>query len=76
MTYLMDKFIFFFDEPTFGQDQSSIDLIIELIKYLKLKKKIQFIISHDEKFIKSIATKVYCLENLNLIDVTKDYHHG
>ena len=70
----MNKSFMFYDEPTFGQDQDSIKLIADLIKYIKSKNKIQFIISHDEEFIKLVADKVYQLENLKLTDVTADIY--
>ena len=72
MTFMMNKSFMFYDEPTFGQDHDSIKLIADLIMYIKSKNKIQFIISHDEEFIKLVADKVYQLENLKLKDVTGD----
>lgn len=63
MTVFLDKSIILYDEPTFGQDQQSIAVIVELIKYLKAMGKIQIIISHDESFIDSIADKTYELKS-------------
>ena len=71
MTVFLDKTVLFYDEPTFGQDLDSIEQIIELILYLKEMGKIQFIISHDENFINTIADKVYHLEGRTLTEVTK-----
>ncbi|MDO9181893.1 MAG: ABC transporter ATP-binding protein [Bacteriovorax sp.] len=63
ITVLQEKSILLYDEPTFGQDQSSIFKIKELILSLKNMGKIQVIISHDEAFINSLPTKIYLLSN-------------
>lgn len=67
MTVFLDKGIVFFDEPTFGQDFESIEFIKEIILWLKNLGKIQFIISHDDKFIDSLPASVYQLENESLV---------
>lgn len=56
---ILDKKIIFYDEPTFGQDTNNIEKIKNIINELKTLNKLQFIISHDEKFIKEVGTCVY-----------------
>ena len=63
MTVFLGKNILLYDEPTFGQDQASVDNIICLVRELKKKKLIQLIISHDEKIIKDVATRVFELKD-------------
>ena len=67
MTVFSNKSVFLYDEPTFGQDQDSIDLIKEIIFQLKAMGKIQIIISHDEIFIDSLSANVYELNNGSLM---------
>ena len=67
MTVFLDKSIFLYDEPTFGQDQQSINAIVEMIMHLKTLGKVQIIISHDELFNNVIASKVYDLEKKSLV---------
>lgn len=62
MTILLDKRIIFYDEPTFGQDEKSIDKIIQIFGELKNKGYLQIFISHDDKFINKVATKVFELK--------------
>ena len=52
MIALLDKTILLFDEPTFGQDHESIQIITKMIKHLQTQNKIQIIISHDDDFIR------------------------
>jgi energy-coupling factor transport system ATP-binding protein len=66
MTVFQNKNILFYDEPTFGQDSGSITVIRDLMLELKAMGKIQFIISHDEDFIKSLDAKVYLLKDCHL----------
>lgn len=60
---ILNKKIIFYDEPTFGQDEKNINRIKTLIKKAQESGRIQFIISHDEKFIAEVATKVLILKN-------------
>lgn len=57
------KSLFLYDEPTFGQDAKSKQLIASLMKTIKNYGALQIVISHDEEFIESIADKVLVLEN-------------
>jgi len=66
---LQNKNILLYDEPTFGQDDFSKDLIRQIILNLKKAGKIQLIISHDDSFIQSIGAFVYSLENGQLVRV-------
>jgi energy-coupling factor transporter ATP-binding protein EcfA2 len=56
------KSLFLFDEPTFGQDAKSKQLIASLMKTIKNYGALQIVISHDEEFIESVADKVFLLE--------------
>ena len=67
MTVFLDKSIFLYDEPTFGQDQQSINDIAEMMRHLKSLGKIQIIISHDEHFNNVIADKIYSLESKSFV---------
>ncbi|MGZ3788496.1 MAG: ATP-binding cassette domain-containing protein [Bacteriovorax sp.] len=66
MTVFQDKSVLFYDEPTFGQDKENIAIIREIVLHLKEMGKIQFIISHDEEFIRSLDAGVYELKNYHL----------
>lgn len=67
MTAFHHKSILFFDEPTFGQDSESIHLIKTIILQLSAMGKLQFIISHDENFIRSLGAQVYELVDYHLV---------
>lgn len=67
MTVFLDKSIFLYDEPTFGQDQQSINAIVEMMLYLKSLGKLQIIISHDEHFNELVADKIYDLERKSFV---------
>lgn len=56
------KSLFLYDEPTFGQDAKSKQLIASLMKTIRNYGALQIVISHDEEFIESIADKVFTLE--------------
>lgn len=69
MTVFLGKKVILYDEPTFGQDDKSRNIIASLISELKTQGIIQIIISHDDFFIEQVADRVYRLEqgNLNVI---------
>ena len=56
------KFIFF-DEPTSGMDYNNMLKISKLIKKMKTKDNIVFIVSHDIEFINATTDYVLCLED-------------
>lgn len=62
MTVFLGKSVLLFDEPTFGQDQNSIQKISQLMRELKKLGLIQVFISHDDAFIKETADRVFILE--------------
>lgn len=70
MTIFLGKSILLYDEPTFGQDQASIEQIIALIKEMKKQKIVQIFISHDEKIIKETADRVFELKDGILNEVS------
>ena len=63
LTLFMGKSLFFYDEPTFGQDAQSKEMIKTLMKTVKKQGPLQIVISHDEEFIQDIADKIFTLEN-------------
>lgn len=69
MTVFHDKSLLFYDEPTFGQDKTSIAIIREIILYLKQRGMVQFIISHDEAFINSLDAREFELRNCHLVEI-------
>ena len=71
---LMNKSIYLYDEPTFGQDNNSIQKIIEIIKSLQNINTLQIIISHDEAFINQVANRVFEVKNNSLIEIKKFKH--
>ena len=71
MTVFLEKSLILYDEPTFGQDQKSIEEIIVLIRELKKLGLIQVFISHDDYFIEKIADRVLILEAGRLHEVPR-----
>ena len=69
MTVFLGKSILLYDEPTFGQDQKSIEQIIALIKEIKKQKIIQVFISHDDKIIQEAADRVFELKDGKLNEI-------
>lgn len=67
MILFLEKSIILYDEPTFGQDSESSDLIKQIICHMKSLGKIQLVISHDDNFIDSLGGLVYQLENESLV---------
>ena len=70
MTVFLGKSLLLFDEPTFGQDQRSVVEISQLMKELKKLGLIQLFISHDDKFIKETADRVFVLESGGLNEIS------
>lgn len=68
MTVFQDKSILFYDEPTFGQDKNSIIIITSIIEYLAQVGKIQFIISHNDEFIRSLNARVFEIVDYQLLE--------
>lgn len=70
MTVFLGKSLLLYDEPTFGQDQKSIQEISLLMKELKKLGLIQLFISHDDKFIQETADRVFVLESGSLNEIS------
>lgn len=66
MIIYQNRNVLFYDEPTFGQDKKSVDMIRSMILQQKDLGKIQFIISHDDHFIESLNPVIYQLEEQTL----------
>jgi energy-coupling factor transport system ATP-binding protein len=61
-----NRSVLFYDEPTFGQDKKSVDMIRSMILQQQKMGKIQFLISHDDHFIESLNPIIYQLEDQTL----------
>lgn len=72
MTVFLEKGLLLYDEPTFGQDESSIASISTLMRELKNLGVIQVFISHDEDFIKKTADRVFILESGSLNEIPRN----
>lgn len=59
------RFIFF-DEPTSGMDYKNMLKISKLIKSMKTKDNIIFIVSHDTEFLNEVADSILCLEDYRI----------
>lgn len=57
----------FYDEPTNGIDITSKELLIEFIRELKKKSKIQIIATHDIDLMKSIGDVILIINNGKLV---------
>lgn len=71
MTVFLGKAMLLYDEPTFGQDLSSVTEISNLMLELKKLGIIQIFISHDEDFISKTADRVYILEAGGMHEVSR-----
>lgn len=69
LTVFQNKKVILYDEPTFGQDETSKEKIIELVLLLKSLGYVQFFITHDRYFSQKIATHKKKLVEGRLIDV-------
>jgi energy-coupling factor transport system ATP-binding protein len=58
-----NKNILLYDEPTFGQDENNIQMLVDIILNLKKMNKLQIIISHDEDFIEKVGDRVLSLKD-------------
>jgi energy-coupling factor transport system ATP-binding protein len=59
----LKKKILFLDEPTFGQDDENKKIIADIVLSLKKMGALVFMISHDNKFIQSVADRIFKLED-------------
>ncbi len=57
-----------FDEPTFGQDPTNKEKLINLISDMRKSGKSFLIVSHDLPFIEAVADKIYLLKEGTLQD--------
>ncbi|MBC7712162.1 MAG: ABC transporter ATP-binding protein [Rhizobacter sp.] len=71
MTVFLGKSIFLYDEPTFGQDQESIEQITALIRELKKHGLVQIMISHDDSLIYDVADRVLVLKDGGLNEIPR-----
>jgi energy-coupling factor transporter ATP-binding protein EcfA2 len=71
MTIFLGKNILLFDEPTFGQDQNSIEQIAGLIRELKKRGLVQIMISHDDELIHDVADRILVLANGSLNEIPR-----
>ena len=66
----LNKKVIFYDEPTYGQDRQNQINLVQIIHALKEKNLLQIIISHDDDFIRQIATHVYQIQNKKIVLLT------
>jgi energy-coupling factor transporter ATP-binding protein EcfA2 len=71
MTVFLGKGLLLYDEPTFGQDYSSVEEISSLMRELKNLGIVQVFISHDEEFISKTADRAYILEAGGLNEISR-----
>ncbi len=62
--------ILILDEPTSGIDPSSVDSIFSLLKALSQEKSI-LVVTHDLNMVLKYATRIFCLENGNILELPK-----
>jgi energy-coupling factor transport system ATP-binding protein len=62
MALAQNKNILLYDEPTFGQDENNIKMLVDVILNLKKMNKLQIIISHDEDFIEKVGDRLLSLK--------------
>lgn len=65
----LKKKILFLDEPTFGQDDENKKIIADIVLSLKKMGALVFMISHDNKFIQSVADRIFKLEDGTLEEI-------
>lgn len=61
-----DSRFIFFDEPTSGMDYNNMIKISNLIKEMKTKNNIIFIVSHDIEFLNATTDQNLCLEEFRV----------
>lgn len=59
----LDRDVYLLDEPTFGQDEKNINLLIKMIDKMRKQGKAFIITSHDRTFVDSISDKIFQLHN-------------
>ena len=62
----LERDIFLFDEPTFGQDFNNKNKLIELLGKMRQNGKSFLIVSHDFPFLQAVCDKIFLLKNGNL----------
>ncbi len=65
----MDRNIYLLDEPTFGQDEENVILLIKMIDTMRRRGKSFIIVSHDLAFIQAVSSKIMNLVKGELVEV-------
>lgn len=61
-----NKKVILYDEPTFGLDEKNKFFVAESLLKFRAKNILQIVVSHDEKFINTVADRVFTLKDGNL----------
>jgi energy-coupling factor transport system ATP-binding protein len=64
--------IFLWDEPTFGQDRKSKEILIELLAKMQKSGKTFIIVSHDRPFLNAVCSRILELKGGKLYEQQKD----
>lgn len=68
-----DPKVLFLDEPTTGVDYATINDLYNILDTLHTKHNLSIVmISHDYENVLKFANRYYCLENNNLIELSKE----
>ena len=71
-----DPELMLLDEPTTGVDAKSIDSLLHLLQHLNLDKKLTILmITHDLARIADSVSRVFCLEEGSLVELSKSQIH-
>ena len=65
----LDRNIYLLDEPTFGQDEENVILLIKMIDTMRRRGKSFIIVSHDLAFIQAVSSKIMNLVKGELVEV-------
>lgn len=60
--------IIFFDEPTSGLDGENMRNVSNIVKKLKERGKLIFVVSHDIEFLAYTCSRILCMRNGEIID--------
>ena len=64
------------DEPTTGVDIKSVESLLHLLHHLNLEKKLTILmITHDLARVSDTVSRVFCLENGSLVELSKSQIH-
>jgi energy-coupling factor transport system ATP-binding protein len=68
----LERQIFLWDEPTFGQDRKNKEILIELLAKMQKAGKTFIIVSHDRPFLDAVCSRILALKDGKLYEQQKD----